>query len=53
MNTQGNCTDKGVTMPLRGCAVPRAYGNAEAAASEYDVLLGTTRVDVGMNDPRF
>ncbi len=49
----GNRTDKGVTMPLRGRAVSRAYGDAEAAASEYAPLLGATMVDVGMNDGSF
>ena len=46
----GNRTDKGVTMPLRGRTVPRAYSNAEAAASDYAPLLGATMVDIGMND---
>jgi len=49
----GNRTDKGVTMPLRGRAVPRAYGDAEAATSECAPLLGATMVDVGMNDASF
>ena len=49
----GNRTDKGVTMPLRGRAVSRAYGGAEAAASGYAPLLGATMVDVGMNDASF
>ena len=49
----GNRTGKGVTMPLRGRAAPRAYGAAEAAASAYAPLLGATMVDVGMNDASF
>ena len=46
----GNRTDKGVTMPLRGRVLPRAYSGAEAAISEYAPLLGALMVDVGMND---
>ncbi len=53
LKSWGNRTDKGVTMPLRGRAVPRAYGDAEAATSEYAPLLGATMVDVGMNDASF
>jgi len=49
----GNRTDKGITMPLRGRAVPRAYSGAEAAVTEYAPLLGATMVDVGMNDASF
>ena len=49
----GNRTDKGVTMPLRGRAAPRAYDDIEVAASEYAPLLGATMVDVGMNGASF
>lgn len=49
----GNRTDKGVTMPLRGRAVPRAYDDVEAATSRYAPLLGATTMDVGMNEASF
>lgn len=49
----GNRTDKGVTMPLRGRTIPRAYSDAEAATVEYVPLLGATMVDVAMNDASF
>ena len=49
----GNRTDEGVTMPLRGRTLPRAYSGAETAATEYASLLGATMLDVGMNDASF
>ena len=49
----GNRTDEGVTMPLRGRILPRAYDGAETAATKYAPLLGATMVDVGLNDASF
>ncbi len=49
----GNRTDKGVTMPLRGRILLRAYSGAEATVIEYAPLLGATMVDVGTNDASF
>jgi len=49
----GNRTDKGVTMPLRGRALARAYNGTEAAAAARAPMLGATMLDIGMNDASF
>jgi len=49
----GNRTVKGVTMPLRGCALARAYNGAEAAAAAQAPMLGATMLDIGMNEASF
>ncbi len=45
----GARTDKGVTMPGRGRAMPRAYSAAEAATTAESGRLGARTFDVWMN----